>query len=383
MSTGKTPVTEAEQEQYNQHAMEMAYKVDKYRREQMKKRIAKAGGMKNINPRDLFPEYNKFGYGVAMETSRVGENYVSEELQQKADKLGFRFEHLATTIGTVVHGIDLKKKLTTEIVGFLEETLSERKVIFFRNQHLSADEHVAFGKRFGMLDAFPFGRPSENPYALTIVHNEKSPGQENGFHTDVTWMERPSLGSIAQMLEVPPKGGDTLFADSHAAYLGLPLKTQQVLKHVEGINDYRQFIGTVSEELQHEYKKRFPFGVSHPLLRTHPVNGKTALYLNGGFLNHDSLYDIRTGKKLDVEKSEKIVNFLMQQHIHPEYHCRFDWHEGDIAFWDNRACQHCAASDYYPHRRVLRRVTVCGDKPFYDPSQDHMDPNNVAEGSKL
>ena len=73
----------------------------------------------------------------------------------------------------------------------------------------------------------------------------------------------------------------------------------------------------------------------------------------------------------------------MQQHIHPEYHCRFDWHEGDIAFWDNRACQHCAASDYYPHRRVLRRGTVCGDKPFYDPSQDRMDPNNVAEGSKL
>ena len=151
----------------------------------------------------------------------------------------------------------------------------------------------------------------------------------------------------------------------------------------KGINDYRQFIGTVSEELQHEYKKRFPIRVSHPLLRTHPVNGKTALYLNGGFLNHDSLYDIRTGNKLDVEKSEKIVNFLMQQHIHPEYHCRFDWNEGDNTFWDNKACQHCAASDYYPHRRVLRRVTVCGDKPFYDPSQDHMDPNNVAEGSKL
>jgi taurine dioxygenase len=122
-------------------------------------------------------------------------------------------------------------------------------------------------------------------------------------------------------------------------------------------------------ELVDEIKQQIPFGVSHPLLRTHPETGKTGLYLHGGFLRHDSLYDGRTNSPLGEAESKGILRELLQQHSRPEYSCRFKWLPGSIAFWDNRAVQHYAASDYYPHERHLRRVTVSGDVPFYDPSR--------------
>jgi taurine dioxygenase len=167
-------------------------------------------------------------------------------------------------------------------------------------------------------------------------------------------------------------GGDTLFADSHAAYLGLDPAMQERIEHLYGINDYRIFLGRSAGGLPADFvesiKSELPFGVSHPLLRTHPETGKTALYIHGGFLRHDSLYDVRTGETLPKIESETIVAHLLAQHPRPEYVCRFHWQAGSVAFWDNRAVQHYAASDYYPHERLLRRVTVSGDKPFYDPS---------------
>ena len=231
---------------------------------------------------------------------------------------------------------------------------------------------MTFARHFGDLDAFPFGKRGENPYVLEIIHDAGSPGTENGWHTDVTWMERPSLGSVAQCVELPPFGGDTLFSDSHACYLGLPVDLQRRIEHLHGINDYRVFIKKsvrgvdLPDDLVAGIKADIPFGVSHPLVRTHPETGKKALFLNGGFLRHDSLPDPRTGEQLEPAESEEIVRQLMTQHNRPEYICRFSWGEGSVAFWDNRAVQHYAVSDYYPHRRVLRRVTISGDKPFHD-----------------
>lgn len=321
----------------------------------------------------LFPAHNRPGLGVALEYERMGKRPVSDELQARADELGFELEHLGITIGSVIHKIDLKGSLSDELTQFVRETLLERKVIFFRDQHLTEDEHVAFARRFGDLDAFPFGPAGENPYVLEIGHGRKSPGAENGWHTDVTWMEQPSLGSIAQCVEAPPVGGDTLFSDSHACYLGLPEALKQRIQHLHGINDYRGFLIArppgLPADLVETIKAEIPFGVSHPLLRTHPETGKTGLYIHGGFLRHDSLYDVRTGEQLETSESEDIARQLLQQHARPEYICRFQWEPGSIAFWDNRAVQHYAASDYYPHRRLLRRVTVSGDRPFYDPEK--------------
>lgn len=320
----------------------------------------------------LFPAFNRAGLGVALEYERMGNRPVSARLQSCAEEFGFEFEHLGVTIGTVIHKISLKNAPSDDVIRFIRDTLLERKVIFFRDQHLTEDEQVAFGRRFGDLDAFPFGPAGANPYILEIRHGKDSPGTENGWHTDVTWMEQPSLGSIAQCVVVPPIGGDTLFSDSYACYLGLPGELQQRIEHLHGINDYRVFLSsrgaTLPDELVRTIKNEIPFGVAHPLLRTHPETGKTALYIHGGFLRHDSLYDARTNEPLDSAESIEIVRQLLQQHQRHEYQCRFRWEPGSIAFWDNRAVQHYATSDYYPHPRLLRRVTVSGDRPSYTPA---------------
>jgi len=325
-------------------------------------------------PRErLFPPFERTGLGVALEYERMGNRPVSENLQSRAHAFGYDFEHLGTTIGSVVHGIDLKRLDSPEQIQFVRDVLLERKVVFFRDQHLSEDEQVSFGRKFGELDAFPFGPGGENPYILEIRHGRNSPGRENGWHTDVTWMERPSLGSIAQLIEGPEVGGDTLFSDSHACYLGLPSELQEHVEHLWGINDYRNFLAmpgkaSLPETLIEQIKKEIPFGVHHPLLRTHPETGKTALYFHGGFLRHESLYDMRTRETLAPDEAREIVRQLQLQHARPEYICRFKWKQGSIAFWDNRAVQHYAVSDYHPHKRILRRVTVAGDEPYYAPS---------------
>jgi taurine dioxygenase len=324
----------------------------------------------------VFPSFNRAGLGVALEYERMGNRPVSAALQAQADAFGYEFEHLGITIGTVIHNIDLHQSLSAEQVQFVRDTLLERKVIFFRDQHLDETEQVAFGRCFGELDAFPFGKPGEDPYILEIVHGLNRPGTENGWHTDVTWMEAPSLGSIAQCVVVPPVGGDTLFADSHACYLGMPEALQAEVEHLHAVHDYNLFMqglraAGVTDDIAESIKQDIPFGVSHPLLRTHPETGKTALYIHGGFLRHDSLFDSRTSAPLAKAESVRISRELLKQHDRPEYVCRFKWTAGSIAFWDNRAVQHYAASDYYPHDRLLRRVTVAGDKPYYQGATNH------------
>ncbi len=351
---------------YNQAAIQVAERLTTARA--ARQAAAQSDAVDSGRPlQDRFPPFNRAGLGVALEYERMGNQPISDELLARADAQGVALEHLGITLGTVIHGIDLSRKLDAETVGFLRSLLLERKVIFFRDQNLSEDEQVSFGRYFGELDAFPFGASGENPFILEISHDENRPGTENGWHTDVTWMEQPSLGSIAQCVVVPPFGGDTLFSDSYAAYLGLPAGVQEKIEHLWGINDYRIFLGGLTEELIEEIKGAVPFGVSHPLCRTHPETGRTALYIHGGFLRHDSLYDVRSGETLPKEDSERLVKVLLAQHERSEYVCRFRWEPGSVAFWDNRAVQHYATSDYYPHERLLRRVTVSGDVPYYQP----------------
>jgi taurine dioxygenase len=357
-------ISTAARDQYNEIAIRCASDLEAVRRQ----RQIPAG-----RPWDeRFPAGNRPGLGVALEYQRMGNRPVSAALEARAEAAGITFEHLGLTLGSVLHGVDLKAPLTPERTDFLRSALLERKVIFFRDQHLSEEEQVAFSRAFGSLDAFPFGRPGANPYVLEIVHDAERPGTENGWHTDVTWMEEPSLGSVAQCMEAPPIGGDTLFADSHACYLGLPASLKVSVDGLAGVHDYRLFVGSSSlpADLVADIKRQIPFGVTHPLVRTHPETGKQALYLHGGFLRHDSLHRAADGRALGADESRRLSAQLLTQHARPEYQCRFRWEPGSIAFWDNRAVQHYAVSDYFPHRRLLRRVTVSGDRPFHDPDAD-------------
>ena len=355
----------AEKAHYNEIAIKTCREVSAARTAMAKQRNQKALRME---------DRSGVGWGVALEYERMGNRPVSEGLQARADEFGFELEHLGITLGTVIHNINLKGELTSDLIQFVRDTLNERKVIFFRDQHLTEDEQVAFGRCFGELDAFPFVQAGENPYIVEVRAPKNSPGgvkklDKTAWHTDVTWMEKPSLGSILQLIVVPPVGGETLFSDSHATYLGLPADLRQRIKFLHGINDY-PFVRGLPEDLVARIKEEIPFGVSHPLARTHPETGKTALYITGGFLRHDSLYDVRNGEQLEREESEELVKVLLGQHNRPEYMCRFPWQEGSIAFWDNRAVQHYPASNYYPHERLGHRVTVAGDKPYYDPEAD-------------
>ena len=170
-----------EQGRYNETAIKYAAKIHQARS------ASKVSGQPVVD--DLFPSFNRAGLGVYREHERMGHQLVTHSLQAQADLQGVTFEHLGLTIGTVLHNIDLKQTLSSAAIKLIRETLLERKVVFFRDQNLAEDQQVSFGKCFGELDAFPFGKSGDNPYILEITHDEKRPGTENSWHTDVTWME--------------------------------------------------------------------------------------------------------------------------------------------------------------------------------------------------
>ena len=180
-------------------------------------------------------------------------------------------------------------------------------MIFFRDQHLTEDEQVAFGRCFGELDAFPFARAGENPYIHEVRVPKHRPGGVKRPRRDRLAHRCDLDGKALFRIHPPTYRGTTHWrrnavSDSHAAYLGLPHDLRQRIKFLHGINDYRAFLAGLQEELVATIKEEIPFGVSHPLARTHPETGKTALYINGGFLRHDSLYDVRNGEQLEREE---------------------------------------------------------------------------------
>jgi hypothetical protein len=177
---------------YNAIAIKTAERIQDARRAIGKKFFAEEKSRE-----EFFPSYNRAGLGIAQEYERMANRPVSQKLQSRADNFGFEFEHLGITLGTVIHNVDLNNELSDDVIDFIRATLLERKAILFRDQNLSEETQVLFGRRFGDLDAFPFGAAGGNPYILEISHDEKRPGAENGWHTDVTWIEQPSLGSIA------------------------------------------------------------------------------------------------------------------------------------------------------------------------------------------
>jgi len=289
----------------------------------------------------------------------------SEELEAAAAKCGLSFEHLGATIGTVIHGVDLKLNLDAAVISTIRRCLLERKVIFFRNQDITREQHLAFGRVFGPLEIHPFSEPLPGyPHVLQIAHNRSSIGQENNWHSDVTWRDTPSLGSILLQREGPELGGDTLFSDSHAQFEGLPDDIQKKVLGLTATHDFAgfrkaQLLAGVPQEVLDEVRQQFPLA-HHPVIRTHPETGKQAIYVNNAFTEFI--------EGIPKEESAKLLKFLYEQASLPEYQCRFRWAKGSVAFWDNRSCQHYATSDYFPSTRVMERVTICGDKPFYKPS---------------
>ena len=274
--------------------------------------------------------------------------------------LPFEVNRLSPTIGGELLGVDLREDLTAEIKDLIYEALLVYKVIFFRDQDLTTDQHIHFSKNFGDLEVHPFAPFKEGyPEVLKITHNEKSPGRENLWHSDVTWRKEPSLGSVLRMLEKPENGGDTLFSDMYAAYDDLSDEVKQRLEGAVAVHDFVGFRkrlikeGKSPKEIE-AFNKKFPMP-EHPVFRTHPDTGKKVIYVNRAFTQYI--------KGWEENESKDMLDFLYSRASTPEYQCRFAWENNSIAFWDNRACQHYANSDYWPQIRRVERVTIVGDRP--------------------
>lgn len=266
---------------------------------------------------------------------------------------------MTPAIGAEILHIDLGSSDIAARIPEIRAALLKHGVIFFRDQDLTQEQHIAFAHHFGELEVHPATpKDQPNPEVLRIAHGPKSRGSENNWHSDVTWRERPSLGSILYAREVPECGGDTLFANMHLAYERLSEQMQRHCESLTAVHDiarvFAKRLGKSVEELHEQYPP-----VRHPVIRTHPETGERAVYVNNGFTSH-------------IEGLSKDENAWLLDHLYKtawdvEIQCRFRWQAGSIAFWDNRVCQHFAVSDYFPARRVMERVTIAGDKPYFTP----------------
>jgi taurine dioxygenase len=266
---------------------------------------------------------------------------------------------LTPVIGAEIFGVDLSQKLGNQQFQEVHDALMDNLVIFFRDQKMSIEQHKDFGRRFGRLHTHP-NAPIEipaHPEILVIKADETSKrvaGEE--WHSDVSCDAEPPMGSILYLTEVPPDGGgDTLFANMYRAYETLSAPMQRMLQGLTALHDSaKAHYYRVNAKDRDDIK--FP-NAEHPVVRTHPVTGRQALFVNRGFT-------LRI-PQLTRKESDALLEMLYRHIETPEFHCRFKWRANSVAFWDNRAAQHHAMFDYHPHRRYGHRVTVCGDKPFF------------------
>ncbi len=270
-----------------------------------------------------------------------------------------RFEvvPLGRVIGAEIRGLDLSRPLEPALREELNRALLEWKVLFFRGQHLTPERQRGFARHWGELETNPLlaAGTSED-----VVRFDKGSGAtptfENIWHTDVTFRTRPALGAVLQLREVPPVGGDTLWADMAAAYDNLPAEVKDRIDGATAVHDFIPgFARFYGPQRLAPFQEMFP-PVEHPVVRTHPETGRRMLFVNTSFTTRI------TG--MERAESDRLLSFLCRQAHVPEYQVRFHWQPGDIAFWDNRATQHYAVNDYAPHRRVAERVAIEGDQPF-------------------
>jgi alpha-ketoglutarate-dependent taurine dioxygenase len=279
---------------------------------------------------------------------------------------------LSGTIGAVIHGLDLQQPLDPATVEAVRRVLLDRRVVFFPGQHLDAEQHLRFAAQFG--EPTP-GHPvipglEDHPEVFEIDYTAASRLYDTygdvatrsrgiSWHTDVTFVERPPLGSILNAVVIPPAGGDTLFSDQQAAYDGLSPALQEFLAPLTAWHDGRaQFGGLLKQRGSGEWDgKRFTElePVQHPVVRTHPETGRKVLFVNPGFTTHI--------EQLARDESDALLQFLYAHSVKHEYTVRYHWTAGDLAFWDNRATQHAVSGDFAGQHRVIQRVTLRGDQP--------------------
>ncbi len=273
----------------------------------------------------------------------------------------FDIQPVAGRIGAEIVGVDLSTNLSDEVISEIRKTLIQYKVIFFRRQEVDANGQVAFARRFGELTTAHPTVPSlpGHPEILDLDYG-RTATRANTWHTDVTFVDRPPLGSILRALVIPPTGGDTIWGNSVAAYQDLPSHLRNIADELWAVHsnafDYAVAAVDLPEAVK-AYRDVFTstvYETIHPVVRVHPESGERGLFI-GGF--------VRQIRGLSTTESDDILRLLQSYITRPENTVRWRWQVGDVAFWDNRATQHYAISDYGDQPRHVQRVTIAGDTP--------------------
>ena len=265
----------------------------------------------------------------------------------------------SSTIGAEVTCLDLSTGLTDQQFEQVNQAFLDYQVIFFRDQHLSSRQYNDFALRFGALKDYLFADGIDGyPYITEIVKTETETESFGSFwHSDSAYTEVPPKITMLYARQVPPRGGDTLFADMYAAYDALSPGLKATLATLNAVNSAS--VVPRDEDIYEAVKsknsdKRDQYAI-HPVIRSHDETGKKALYVN-------SIHTLRFDG-MTREESLPLLNYLYQQVTHPEYSYRLRWEENTLAMWDNRCTQHYALNDYHGYRRVMHRIIVEGERP--------------------
>jgi len=269
-----------------------------------------------------------------------------------------KIQRVAGALGAEISGVDLSETLPDATIAAIRQALLDHQVIFFRDQALTPERQVAFGARFGPLNIHPYvAGMAGHPEVMEVVKEpEDRINFGGGWHSDMSFLERPAIGSILYAVETPAFGGDTLFASQAAAYEALSPGLQKTL---EGLNAIHSAAREYSSQ-GHSAQKRKSMAVAeadglvgeyvHPMVLVHPESGRKALYVNPAFT-------IRI-EGWKTSESKALLDYLFAHCRYEGFTCRFSWAPGSVAFWDNRSVWHFALNDYPGQRRHMRRVTV-------------------------
>jgi len=279
---------------------------------------------------------------------------------------------LTGTTGAEIRGVDLTQPLPPATVAEIRRALFEYKVIFFPGQHLSTDEHFAFAGQFGPItEGHPTSSADHGRFGLNEInytelretyagrHDPTRRPRREGWHTDVTFMETPPMGSILNAVAMPERGGDTVFANTQAAYEGLSAPFREFLDGLVAVHSGEEAFGAqiraagYGEWDGERFTELRP--VEHPVVRTHPETGERSLFVNPEFTSHIKGFSRR--------ESDGLLELLYQHMTDQTYLVRYTWSAGDLGFWDNRATMHLVVFDYGTQHRLIQRVTIKGDRP--------------------
>ena len=269
-------------------------------------------------------------------------------------------EPLTIRTGAVIRGVDLSEDLSDDVIVAIRAALLRHRVVFFQGQHLAADRHLAFASRFGPITS---GHPTLAPepgQPQVLELDSLAGGRADGWHTDNTFTDRPPTFSVLRSVVIPPCGGDTIWANTVAAYQYLPEPLRVLAGTLRSVHTNAPDVASSvpsADEAARKHDEEFIstiFETEHPVVRVHPETGENALLL-GGFAQRIV--------GLSGKESRAVIGLLQDRVPTPENTVRWHWTEGDVAMWDNRSTQHYAVNDYGDIRRVVKRVTVAGAVP--------------------